>query len=252
MISLFQRLFLLFRVSVLAIFALSTKGVSQTPTASFVISPDWAQETLIVVPDDMSDTCSTPTRLARIDLARELVPLYFDVSPFLHTEATSKTVGIRRAGKMEQNPVRTQISSRFSKRFYSDGERRNMASLNLRASLVFCDYEGFLEFIRASYTLSGDIGNFTVFHQGLIETDIQDTLSLMYTSRSWTPTNGGQFEPIVGSSFAKSPNDNFVGRLKLTFDWRAIPMELKEGKEPLLVDIRASTHIYVAEDREAP
>ena len=231
---------------------MSTIGISQTPTATFVISPDWAQETLVVVPDDISDTCNTPARLAKIDLVRELEPGYFDVSPFLHTEATHKTVGIRRAGKTEQNPSKTQISSRFSKRFYSDGERRSMASLNLTASLFFCDYEGFLEFIRASYILSGGIGNFTVFYQGRIETDVQDTLSLMYTSRTWKPTNGGQFEAIVGSSLTQSPNDIVLGRLELTFDWRAIPFVSKEGKERLLADIRASTHIYVANDGEVP
>lgn len=236
--------------SIFVTLVLTSAGHAQTASIRFHFEAGRAMGQLTPVPFEDSYDCDAPSIPAEIVLSHKLEPSLSHLSLFLQTDVTKRRVTVRRGGQVEQSLNDGDFQPRFSHSFYSREQQIAATDMSLSMTLSFCEYKGFLEFVGADYVLSGQVGNFRVYHHEILGSEAREAFSMTYRSRNWTSSDGGQFSPPYG--FGYHTIGNILGVLHLTLNLEAEPFELVEGEGQLPVDITVWPTILVTRMGESP
>ncbi len=185
--------------------------------------------------------CEAPQRLVSITFLKEYEALGTNYDPFLPPESRRKPVIVRRSGKIEDDKTVTRSaitvsSARFSNTDTAREEFRKASNLNLSGKLFFCEYSGFLAFVRATIDLSGDLGDFTARSDWVLEPST-DQLRIGYGSSNLL-SEEGEIESTGIFPF-DFHHGNSPGSLYIEFFAADVPFDQKSGGETMPVDVRA-------------
>ena len=212
---------------------LASHAHAENPRLNLQIANGRLIEQLIPVPSEDSYDCETPSTPAQIVFSENLKPFNFNPTPFYQTGITSQ-VTVRRSGQVEQDQLDEDLQARFSDTHDSSERWAEITDLSLNMTLSVCTHEWFLDFVRADYVITGQIGQFRVDHHEALAPGTGSALSLNYTGRNSSFDDGGQFLKVP---FMYNRPDDARGIIHMRLNLPAVPFEHVDGDAQLLVDM---------------
>ncbi|WP_120635958.1 hypothetical protein [Ruegeria sp. EL01] len=214
---------------------------AQTQNVHLHLNSGRVSEELKILTPESSFACNAPARPSKVDSVVALVPQTHDLSSFVRTARRTKPVVVRRGGQTDAKGPESQ--ARFATKFYSREQAADAVDVEFRTVLYFCEYLGFPEFVGLVYTVSGEVGNFTVHKRDAVTPDQSESFSLTYQRtlrRRWNYDKGEVEAPDV------------LGSLNFLLKLGDIPFQTKEGDGEMLVDLRlrGSIEFPMPEDRQ--
>ncbi|GAA6158247.1 hypothetical protein NBRC116589_04210 [Ruegeria sp. HU-ET01832] len=196
--------------------------------------------------------CAPPETFVLVSFRQKLTSWGFDIRPFLQTDSNPKNVTIRRSGEVMEDQIGTRFrrevsSARFTNNTLLSQEFWAESTLFLSGKIYFCEYSGFLAFVRAKIDMTGKVGNFGVQSQWSLD---PSTNQLRIVSRySKVLSEEGAIKDIsfLGLRGFRTPD---IGRAELEFFAADVDFDLIDGEGTIPIDVRASFYVDLTLPRE--
>ena len=215
-------------------------GVAHPDTLRLFDHSNLGQVVLTPRAVNISYSCDHPATPAVIEISAEMESDPQALAQFKRKKPDKKEIVVRRFGSNEadqKGPDENGIiaSARFSKVYETSEQIDDQINLMTHGTLYFCDYRGFPAFRLADFTVSGDIGGFTVDHQFFFEAG--DTgMKLRYSSWEDLTADGTAFVIPKGYD-GQTKAIRSVGYAVLDFEGDSVPFMEKNGSVEIPVNL---------------